>query len=262
MFFRLDYTLLSTSILFALTLSLSPYPQSSKVPSHVPNVQNKQISSQSHRNTLIKGAASPLAHAPNVSSSIKLYHYHHSPNRKRSPAQAITCPSILINWVHRFSICERTRSPQAFFMYCQLAYGSEPYQHFTQYIHQHCSDKEICINTKHNTQAYCVPFENFAQKSFQKFVGVVTDPAAGVVLSVAEAVLTGESPSESMVGQSLTLKALSADQQGVDALKRTEECENCESLTMENIPTGTTGLEIRASVVGDESGNLFVITQV
>ena len=90
---------------------------------------------------------------------------------------------------------------------------------------------------------------------------IVTDPTADVVLSVAEAVLTGESLNEGMGAQTLSLRALSADQQGVDALKGNEDCENCENLTMANIPTGTTGLEVGALVVEDRSGNLFVITQ-
>ncbi|MCJ1435290.1 hypothetical protein MMC27_004662 [Xylographa pallens] len=207
-------------------------------------------------------AALPLTHAPKVSPSLKLYHYHHSPTRKRALSTAITCPSILINWIHVFSRCDRTRSPQAFFVYCTLAYGSGPQQHFAQYIYQHCSDSEICVDTEHERQAYCVPFENFARKSFEKFVGVVTNPTAGVVISVAEAVLTEESISEGMVGQALSLKALSANGQEVDALKGNEECENCRSLAMEDIPTGTMGLEVKALVVGDVAGSLFVITQV
>ena len=118
------------------------------------------------------------------------------------------------------------------------------------------------MDTNHNRQVYCVPFENFAQKSFEKFVGVVTNPTAGVVISVAEAVLTEENISEGMVGQALSLQALSANGQEVDALKGHAECENCRSLTMGDIPTGTMGLEVKALVVGDMSGTLFVITQV
>ncbi|MCJ1284617.1 hypothetical protein MMC26_003951 [Xylographa opegraphella] len=263
MFVRFDYTLLSTSILLVRTLSLSPPIPSSNLPSNLPSVQNKQFPSQSHNGALAQNAASLLTHAPNVgSSSLKLYHYHHNPTRKRSPSHLITCPSILINWTQVFSYCERNRSPQAFIVLCQLAYGPGPNQHFSQYVHQQCDDTQICVDTMHTTQAYCVPFENFAQKSFEKFVGVVTNPTASVVLGVAEAVLTGESRNEGMIGQALSLKAISANGQVVDASKGSEKCENCRSLTMADIPTGTTGLDVKAAVVGDRPGNLFVITQV
>ncbi|MCJ1294520.1 hypothetical protein MMC34_006078 [Xylographa carneopallida] len=263
MFLRFDCTLFSTSILLVQALTLSTHIASSKLPSNPPSVQNGQKSSQSHKDALIKIAASPLTHAPNVSSSsLKLYHYHHSPTRKRAPAQAVTCSSSLFNWTHVFSLCERHRSPQAYFVLCQLTYGPGPHQHSVQHAHEQCSDNEICVNTKHDTQAYCVPFENFAQKSFEKFIGVVTDPAATIALSVAEAVLTRESLNEGMVGQTLALDALGMDQRGSDVSMGIAECEDCESLTMEDIPTGTTGLEVRASVAGDGAGNLFVITQV
>ncbi|MCJ1398063.1 hypothetical protein MMC11_001260 [Xylographa trunciseda] len=257
------YCLLLTSILLVQALALSPHFPSSEHLSNLPSLQNEQVDPQTHKEALAKDTAPTHTHYPKIFSSFNLYHYHHSPTRKRSPSQAITCPSILINWTHDFSHCERTRSPQAFVVQCKLAYGPGPHQYFRQLIHQHCADNEICVNTKRNRQAHCVPFANFAQKSFEKLVGVVTNPTAGVVLSVAEAVLTGKSIDEGMVGRTLSLKVLRADQEGAATLRvSSSECEDCGSLAMEDIPPGTTGLEARASVAESSSGNLFVITEV
>ncbi|MCJ1477392.1 hypothetical protein MMC13_006063 [Lambiella insularis] len=209
---------------------------------------------------------------PHFSPTLSLYHYHHSPNSlKRTPSEPIGCPNDLPGYTLVSSICAHYISPQTYYVFCYLPYGPGPDQRISQFRKSACPEDSICVDTNDRSRAHCVKFANFAQKSFQKFVALVTDEQAAIVIDVgesvlaAEAVVTGNDLTQVSGAASLSLRRVRHTGSPLETIWEEEgegsECESCGSLSVEGLGEEVRALEVGAVVDAKRVGNVWVITE-
>ena len=141
-----------------------------------------------------------------------------------------------------------------------------------------CLPSEICVDQRDVPQfgiygqffgtAYCVSTSNFVDIARIELEGVahinLPVPAdkenASPNTVMAEAVLTGETNTTSMLARTMSLKAMKRDPVLRTLLNGTASCENCYNLALQPLPLDTQMLRAQVVVGEPTRGKLFLTT--
>ena len=222
-----------------------------------------------------------------VSRSFNLMYTHLSTSvlTKRITDPTVKCFGPYEGWEDIYSRCNREISPQAYVIYCfipVLPHGAlPPAQAYPGFRVQNgaCSQYEICVERHEpsefdadRTVAMCVQAEEYRRiqsTAAGSSTGAVQIPGhQNIDGAVAvDAVLTGQSITNSLRAQSITINALqrlvsisNVPHFGI-TLNGTASCQNCYDVVLQPIPAATDLLTANAVLApGSKSGVLYLTT--